>query len=307
MPFENPSGLVELRRDAADPADPGRRSRRSSGAIVGNRRQGWALYAAMLLMFVVGGRRWSTRAEAHGSPAQRALAGADAAATSRARRRASASRNSALCRRRSRRSRRAAPSTPPSTRSPASAALVPMFNMSTGEVIFGGVGSGLYGMLLFVLLAVFIAGLMVGPHARVPRQEDRGARGQARHDRDALRAARGARGHRARDRHQVGRAVDLQPGPAGLLGDALRLHLAGQQQRLGVRRLHRLRAAERARQRGRLRHHLRRPARRPGDAVRPLRAAASPRWRSPARSPPSASRRSAPAPSAPTPPRSWCC
>ena len=34
--------------------------------------------------------------------------------------------------------------------------------MMTGEVIFGGVGSGLYGMLLFVLLAVFIAGLMVG-------------------------------------------------------------------------------------------------------------------------------------------------
>jgi K+-transporting ATPase ATPase A chain len=40
--------------------------------------------------------------------------------------------------------------------------LVPLFNMSTGEVIFGGVGSGLYGMLLFVVLAVFIAGLMVG-------------------------------------------------------------------------------------------------------------------------------------------------
>ena len=37
-----------------------------------------------------------------------------------------------------------------------------MRNMLTGEVIFGGVGSGLYGMLLFVLLAVFIAGLMVG-------------------------------------------------------------------------------------------------------------------------------------------------
>ncbi len=40
--------------------------------------------------------------------------------------------------------------------------LVPMWLMQIGEVIFGGVGSGLYGMLLFVLLAVFIAGLMVG-------------------------------------------------------------------------------------------------------------------------------------------------
>jgi K+-transporting ATPase ATPase A chain len=40
--------------------------------------------------------------------------------------------------------------------------LVPLFNMEVGEVIFGGVGSGLYGMLLFAILAVFIAGLMVG-------------------------------------------------------------------------------------------------------------------------------------------------
>jgi K+-transporting ATPase ATPase A chain len=40
--------------------------------------------------------------------------------------------------------------------------LVPMFNMQTGEVIIGGVGAGLYGMLVFVILAVFIAGLMVG-------------------------------------------------------------------------------------------------------------------------------------------------
>ena len=40
--------------------------------------------------------------------------------------------------------------------------LVPLFNMQLGEVIFGGVGAGLYGMLIFAVLAVFIAGLMVG-------------------------------------------------------------------------------------------------------------------------------------------------
>jgi len=40
--------------------------------------------------------------------------------------------------------------------------LVPLFNMLTGEVVFGGVGAGLYGMLMFAVLAVFIAGLMVG-------------------------------------------------------------------------------------------------------------------------------------------------
>ena len=40
--------------------------------------------------------------------------------------------------------------------------LVPLFNIQLGEIVFGGVGAGLYGMLIFVLLAVFIAGLMVG-------------------------------------------------------------------------------------------------------------------------------------------------
>ena len=42
------------------------------------------------------------------------------------------------------------------------AGMVPMVNIMLGEIIFGGVGSGLYGMLLFAVLAVFIAGLMVG-------------------------------------------------------------------------------------------------------------------------------------------------
>lgn len=40
--------------------------------------------------------------------------------------------------------------------------LVPLFNIQLGEVVFGGVGAGLYGMLVYVVLAVFIAGLMVG-------------------------------------------------------------------------------------------------------------------------------------------------
>jgi K+-transporting ATPase ATPase A chain len=40
--------------------------------------------------------------------------------------------------------------------------LVPLFNIQLGEVVFGGVGAGLYGMLVFVLLTVFLAGLMVG-------------------------------------------------------------------------------------------------------------------------------------------------
>lgn len=40
--------------------------------------------------------------------------------------------------------------------------MIPMWLMQLSEVVFGGVGSGLYGMLLFVMLAVFLAGLMIG-------------------------------------------------------------------------------------------------------------------------------------------------
>jgi len=40
--------------------------------------------------------------------------------------------------------------------------MVPMVNILLGEIVFGGVGAGLYGMLIFVVMAVFIAGLMVG-------------------------------------------------------------------------------------------------------------------------------------------------
>ena len=40
--------------------------------------------------------------------------------------------------------------------------LVPLFNIQLGEVVFGGVGAGLYGMLIFIILAVFLTGLMVG-------------------------------------------------------------------------------------------------------------------------------------------------
>src|SRR5207342_1259747 len=40
--------------------------------------------------------------------------------------------------------------------------LVPLVNIMLGEIVFGGVGAGMYGILIFVVLSVFIAGLMVG-------------------------------------------------------------------------------------------------------------------------------------------------
>ena len=51
--------------------------------------------------------------------------------------------------------------------------LVPMWMMVLGEVIFGGVGSGLYGMLAFVVIAVFVAGLMVGRTPEYLGKKDR--------------------------------------------------------------------------------------------------------------------------------------
>ena len=187
---------------------------------------------------------------------------------------------------------------------------MPFANLSASEVIFGGVGTGLYSMLLYVLLAVFIGGLMVG---RTP--EWLGKKLEAREIKLAglgilitplaalfCTAMATATTRRAR--------VDLrsvrQAGPQGFSETLLRLPLAGQQQRLGVRRLHRLHPAER-RQRRLPRRHLRRPARRLRHAVRalradPVRARGRRRARGQARDARRASARCAP-----TTPRSWCC
>jgi len=128
------------------------------GRMVGSRRQGWALYSAMLILLVVG-VVVVYAAEAHGSPAQHAagvLGGNFEGKETRF-----GITNSALW----------SAITTVTSCGAVNAALdsltgiggaVPMSNMMLGEVVFGGVGSGLYGMLLFVLLAVFIAGLMVG-------------------------------------------------------------------------------------------------------------------------------------------------
>jgi K+-transporting ATPase ATPase A chain len=50
--------------------------------------------------------------------------------------------------------------------------MVTMILMQLGEVIFGGVGSGLYGMLAFAILTVFIAGLMVGTNTGISGEKD---------------------------------------------------------------------------------------------------------------------------------------
>jgi len=136
------------------------------GRMVGDTRQGWAMLAAMLVIFVplaLGGYA----AEQAGNPRldsvlvdQRASAGAPGGNMEGKESRFGIA-NSALW---------ATATTAASNGSVNSmhgsftplGGLVPMWLMQLGEVVFGGVGSGLYGMLMFAILAVFIAGLMVG-------------------------------------------------------------------------------------------------------------------------------------------------
>jgi K+-transporting ATPase ATPase A chain len=164
-PFENSNGLtnfVELLLILIIPAG----LTYTFGRMIGNRRQGWALYIAMMLMFIIGvGVVYM--AEQHGSPAQHhagivthAFHGSTGGNMEGKEQRFGISESSLWT----------AVTTVTSCGAVNAAfdsltgigGLVPTVNLSTGEVIFGGVGSGLYYMLLLVLLTVFIAGLMVG-------------------------------------------------------------------------------------------------------------------------------------------------
>ncbi len=164
-PFENASAftnMVELLLILVIPAS----LTYTFGRMVGNRRQGWALYAAMMAMFVVAVAVVYT-AEQPGSPAQHhagvltsAFDGSTGGNMEGKEQRFGIAESSLW--------------TAVTTVTSCGAVnasldsltgiggLVPLANMGTGEVVFGGVGSGLYYMLLFVLLTVFIAGLMVG-------------------------------------------------------------------------------------------------------------------------------------------------
>ena len=113
--------------------------------------------------------------------------------------------------------------------------MITLFNMQLGEVAPGGVGSGLYGMLVLAIITVFVAGLMVGRTPEYLGQEDHATRDQARRnlfpDHPADRADR----HRDRDGDARPTRQHAQLRAARALGSALRVHLRGQQQRFGVR------------------------------------------------------------------------
>jgi K+-transporting ATPase ATPase A chain len=128
------------------------------GKAVGNTRQGWAILSAMILLFL-GGAAVCYWAEAAGNPVLHQLGVAGGNMEGKEVRFGVAA--SALF---------AAVTTAASCGAvnamhdsfTALGGMIPLFNMQLGEVVIGGVGAGIYGFLLFAILAVFVAGLMVG-------------------------------------------------------------------------------------------------------------------------------------------------
>jgi potassium-transporting ATPase potassium-binding subunit len=156
-PWENPTGLTNL-VELVCIFMLGGALTYTFGRYVKDQRQGWALFGAMTVLFV-GGFVVAYWAEAAGNPAVHALGVAGGNFEGKETRFGIAA--SALW---------ATMTTDTSCGAvnamhdsfTALGGLVPMFNMQMGEVVFGGVGSGFYGIIYYAILTVFIAGLMVG-------------------------------------------------------------------------------------------------------------------------------------------------
>ncbi|RJG43530.1 potassium-transporting ATPase subunit KdpA [Mesorhizobium sp. DCY119] len=156
-PFENPDALVNLVQMVTIFAI-GAALTNVFGRMVGNQRQGWAILSAMGVLFIVGVTvtYW---AEAAGNPLIHALgveggnmegkevrfgiplSALFAVVTTAASCGAVNAMHDSFT---------------------ALGGMIPIINMELGEVIVGGVGAGLYGILIFVIIAIFVAGLMVG-------------------------------------------------------------------------------------------------------------------------------------------------
>ncbi|MFU0503146.1 potassium-transporting ATPase subunit KdpA [Pseudaminobacter sp. NGMCC 1.201702] len=156
-PFENPNAITNLVQMVSIFA-LGAALTNVFGRMVGDQRQGWAILAAMGVLFIVGVSvaYW---AEAAGNPAFAAL-GVDGGNMEGKEVRFGIALSALF-----------AVVTTAASCGAVNAmhdsfmplgGMIPLVNMQLGEVIIGGVGAGLYGMLLFVILAIFIAGLMVG-------------------------------------------------------------------------------------------------------------------------------------------------
>ncbi|HVU34873.1 MAG TPA: potassium-transporting ATPase subunit KdpA [Opitutaceae bacterium] len=158
-PYENPTPLSNFLQILSIFAIPSALTY-YLGRVVKNQRHGWAVWAAMAVMFVVG-TLVAWKYEAAGNPIHQRLGVAATDGNMEGKEVRFGIFNSALFATVTTDASCGAVNAMHDSFTPLGG-LVPLFNIETGEVIFGGVGAGLYGMLIFVVLAVFIAGLMVG-------------------------------------------------------------------------------------------------------------------------------------------------
>lgn len=162
-PFENPTpftNFLEMFSIFVIPAG----LTYTLGRMTGSQRHGWAVLGAMAVLFFAGVST-AYRAESHGNPL---LHGTDQRATAlqsggnmEGKEVRFGVANSALFATITTDASCGAVNSMHDSFTPLGG-MVPLLNIMLGEVVFGGVGSGMYGVLIFVILAVFIAGLMVG-------------------------------------------------------------------------------------------------------------------------------------------------
>ncbi len=164
-PFENPTPWTNFWQMLAIFAIPAALTC-MYGRMANNQKHGWALWAAMFVLFI-GGASTAYWAEARGNPIH-AARGVDVVASAvnpggnmEGKEVRFGIANSALFATITTDASCGAVNAMHDSFTPLGG-LVPLVNMQLGEVVFGGVGAGLYGMLIMVVLAVFIAGLMVG-------------------------------------------------------------------------------------------------------------------------------------------------
>ena len=164
-PFENPNALTDFVQLILI-FSIGAALTNLFGRMVGDQRQGWAIFAAMFLLFIAGTATvyW---AEAPGNPAFASLHIDQAASALQSGGNMEGKEvrfgiaGSSLFTTITTDASCGAVNTMHDSLMPLGG-MIPMLNIMLGEIIFGGVGSGLYGMLLFAIVAVFVAGLMVG-------------------------------------------------------------------------------------------------------------------------------------------------
>ena len=158
-PYENPNALTNLVQLVLI-FSIGAALTNVFGRMVGDQRQGWAIFAVMGVLFLAG-VTMAYWAEAQGNPALAALGVDPSGGNMEGKEVRFGIANSALFATVTTDASCGAVNSMHDSYMPLGG-MVPLVNIMLGEIIFGGVGSGLYGMLLFAILAVFIAGLMVG-------------------------------------------------------------------------------------------------------------------------------------------------